>query len=87
MVYTTNDPGHQAGNARLNTNLETHNGGSYGNTDIWFTMDYGANPSFRITRMEGMATWRSGTGNFILYGTNDISNVGGNDGGNQTQVH
>ena len=44
-------------------------------------MDYGDNPSFKITRMTGMATWRTGTGNFILYGTNDISNVGGNDGG------
>ena len=59
----------------------THNGSSYGNTDIWFTMDYGDNPSFKITRMTGMATWRTGSGNFILYGTNDISNVGGNDGG------
>ena len=58
----------------------THNGSSYGNPDIWFTMDYGANPSFRITRMTGEATWRTGTGNFVLYGTNDISNVGGNDG-------
>ena len=75
----TNDP-HQAGNA-TGAWFGTHNGGSYGNTDIWFTMDYGANPSFRITRMTGEATWRSGTGNFILYGTNDISNVGGNDGG------
>ena len=74
----TNDP-HTYSNA-TGAWFGTHNGGSYGNTDIWFTMDYGANPSFRITRMEGMATWRTGTGNFILYGTNDISNVGGNDG-------
>ena len=75
----TNDP-HNYGNS-TGAWFGTHNGGSYGNTDIWFTMDYGDNPSFKITRMTGEATWRSGTGNFILYGTNDISNVGGNDGG------
>ena len=75
----TDDP-HNAGNS-TGAWFGTHNGGAYGNTDLWFTMDYGANPSFKITRMTGMATWRSGTGNFILYGTNDISNVGGNDGG------
>ena len=74
----TDDP-HNAGNS-TGAWFGTHNGSSYGNTDLWFTMDYGDNPSFKITRMEGMATWRTGTGNFILYGTNDISNVGGNDG-------
>ena len=51
----------------------THDGGSAPNTDLWFSMDFGANPSFSITRLAGMATWRGGTGNFILYGTNDIS--------------
>ena len=44
---------------------------------------YGANPSFRITlrynvRSSNNEKWDI---NFILYGTNDISNVGGNDGG------
>ena len=33
-----------------------------------------------ISREVGEATWRSGTGNFYLYGTNDISNVTGNAG-------
>ena len=75
----TNDP-HNPANA-TGAWFGTHNGGSQGNTDLWFTMDYGDNPSFRITRMTGEATWRTGSGNFILYGTNDISNVGGNDGG------
>jgi hypothetical protein len=58
----------------------THNGDTKGNSDLWFTMDYGDNPSFKITRMTGEATWRSGTGYFSLYGTNDISNVTGNNG-------
>jgi len=75
---STNDP-HAATNS-TGAWFGTHNGGSYGNGDVWFTMDYGANPSFRITRMTGEATWRTGTGNFVLYGTNDISNVTGNNG-------
>jgi hypothetical protein len=59
----------------------THNGDVYGNSDMWFTMDFGANPSFKIKRMTGDATWRGSTGYFSLYGTNDVSNVTGNTGG------
>ena len=58
----------------------THHGSAKHNYDMWITMDYGTNPSFRITRLTGDAEWRTGTANYYLYGTNDISNVGGNLG-------
>ena len=59
----------------------SHNGGSYGNDIMWFAMDYGDNPSFKITRMTGHSEWRSGSATMIFYGTNDISNLNGNNGG------
>ena len=59
----------------------SHNGGSYGNTDMWFTMDYGANPSFKITRLTGYTEWRTGSANMNFYGTNNISSLNGNAGG------
>ena len=75
----TVDP-HEAGNS-TGAWFGTHHGSSKHNYDLWITMDYGSNPSFKITRMTGDATWRTGTANYYLYGTNDVSNVGGNDGG------
>ena len=59
----------------------SHNGGSYGNTDMWFTMDYGANPSFKIRRLTGYTEWRTGSANMNFYGTNNISSLNGNAGG------
>ena len=59
----------------------SHNGGSYGNTDMWFTMDYGANPSFKIRRLTGYTEWRTGSANMNFYGTNNVNSLNGNNGG------
>ena len=59
----------------------SHNGGSYGNTDMWFTMDYGANPSFKIKKLTGFTEWRTGTVVMYLYGSNSLNSLGGNAGG------
>tara|TARA_B100000902_G_scaffold134501_1_gene132944 strand:+ start:1003 stop:2475 length:1473 start_codon:yes stop_codon:yes gene_type:complete len=57
-----------------------HHGGGHNNYDVWFAMDYGDNPSFKITRLTGYSEWRTGTANMYFYGTNDISNLNGNTG-------
>ena len=59
----------------------SHNGGAYGNTDMWFTMDYGANPSFKIKKLTGFTEWRTGTAVMYFYGSNSLGSVGGNTGG------
>tara|TARA_R110000850_G_scaffold165050_1_gene290039 strand:+ start:161 stop:1657 length:1497 start_codon:yes stop_codon:yes gene_type:complete len=76
---TTLNAGHSQ--SRYSNWFGSHNGGSQGNTDMWFTMDYGANPSFRIRRLTGYTEWRTGSANMDFYGTNDISNLNGNAGG------
>jgi hypothetical protein len=48
--------------------------GSYENK-MWMTLDMGANPSFKIRRLVGQWTWRTGNQNFTIYGTNNISAV------------
>ena len=58
----------------------SHNGDPYGNTDMWFAMDFGDNPSFRINRLAGYTEWRTASADFYFYGTNDISNLNGNTG-------
>ena len=58
----------------------SHNGSSYPNGDMWFAMDYGDNPSFKITRLTGYSEWRTGTAVMTFYGTNDVSNLTGNSG-------
>ena len=45
-------------------------------TGIYATFDYGANASFKIRRMTGSAIWRTGSANFYLYGSNDVSSLG-----------
>jgi len=69
--------GHQA---NYSSWFGSHNGNVYGNGDMWFAMDYGDNPSFKITRFTGYSEWRTGTALLTFYGTNDISNLTGNSG-------
>ena len=59
----------------------SHNGGSHGNTDMWFTMDYGANPSFKIKKLTGYTEWRTGDVRMYFYGTNNLGSLNGNAGG------
>ena len=53
-----------------------YSGGSPNNNHIWWTWDLGANPSVKLTRMVGEWTWRTGSANFILYGSNSSPNSG-----------
>ena len=76
---TTLNAGHSQ--SRNSSWFGSHNGGAYGNTDMWFAMDYGANPSFRIRRLTGYTEWRTGSANMNFYGTNNISSLNGNAGG------
>ena len=75
---TTLQSGHSQ--SKYSSWFGSHNGGSYPNGDMWFAMDYGDNPSFKITRMTGFSEWRTGTALMTFYGTNDISNLTGNTG-------
>ena len=43
---------------------------------IWFTMDFGDNPSFKLKRMVNEWTWRSGSAQFNVYGSNSLPNGG-----------
>ena len=58
----------------------SYNGASFGNPEIWTTLDFGANPSFKFTKVTGYAEWRTGTNNLYFYGTNDISGIGNTSG-------
>ena len=53
-----------------------YSGGSPNNGHIWWTWDLGANPTVKLKRMVGMWTWRTGSANFILYGSNSAPNSG-----------
>ena len=75
-------PVHDQTNTKA-TNISTNNGwfgiysgGSPNNNHIWWTWDLGANPSVKLTRMVGEWTWRTGSANFILYGSNSAPNSG-----------
>ena len=76
---TTLNTGHS--HSRNSGWFGSHNGGSYGNGVMWFAMDYGDNPSFKITKLTGYSEWRTGNATMTFYGTNDISNLNGNNGG------
>jgi len=76
---TTLGAGHS--HSRDSSWFGSHNGNSYGNTDMWFAMDYGDNPSFKITRFTGFTEWRTGGAELTFYGTNNISSLNGNNGG------
>ena len=53
-----------------------YSGGSPSNGHIWWTWDLGANPSVKIKRLVGEWTWRTGSANFRLYGSNSAPNSG-----------
>ncbi|MDA8919419.1 hypothetical protein N9I13_00295 [bacterium] len=76
---TTLQSGHSQ--SRYSSWFGSHNGGSQNNTDMWFTMDYGANPSFKIKKLTGFTEWRSGTAVMYFYGSNSLGSLGGNTGG------
>ena len=76
---TTLNTGHSP--SKYSSWFGSHHGGGYLNLDMWFSMDYGANPSFKITRVTGYTEWRTGSANMAFYGTNDISALNGNTGG------
>ena len=53
-----------------------YSGGSPTNGHIWWTWDLGANPTVKLKRMAGDWTWRTGSANFIIYGSNSAPNSG-----------
>jgi hypothetical protein len=53
-----------------------YSGGSPNNNHIWYTWDLGANPSVKLKRLVGEWTWRTGSANFIVYGSNSAPNSG-----------
>ena len=57
-----------------------YQGGGYANPDVWTTLDFGANPTFKFTRVQGYSEWRTATANLYLFGTNDISGIGNTSG-------
>ena len=59
----------------------SHNGGAYGNSDMWFTMDYGANPSFKIKKLTGYTEWRTSSAAMYFYGSNTLGSLGGSTTG------
>ena len=59
----------------------SHNGGAYGNSDMWFTMDYGANPSFKIKKLTGYTEWRTSSAVMYFYGSNSLNSLNGSTTG------
>jgi hypothetical protein len=64
-----------------NTNINKawfgiYSSGSPNNGHIWYTWDLGANPSVKLKRMVGEWTWRTGSADFNLYGSNSLPNGG-----------
>ena len=53
-----------------------YSGGSPSSGHIWYTWDLGANPTVKLKRMVGRWTWRTGSANFIIYGSNSLPNGG-----------
>ncbi|QLF88164.1 hypothetical protein Eyrgjafa_gp_18 [Pelagibacter phage Eyrgjafa EXVC018P] len=53
-----------------------YHAGSPSNGHIWWTWDLGANPSVKLKRMVGAWTWRTGSADFNLYGSNSAPNSG-----------
>ena len=53
-----------------------YSGGSPNSGHIWYTWDLGANPTVKLKRMVGRWTWRTGSANFIIYGSNSAPNSG-----------
>ena len=53
-----------------------YSSGSPTNGHIWWTWDLGTNPTVKLKRMVGEWTWRTGSANFILYGSNSSPNSG-----------
>jgi hypothetical protein len=47
---------------------------------IWVTMDFGANPSFSITRVAGGVIWAGGTWDYYFYGSNTDPSQAGTSG-------
>ncbi len=68
--------GDPAGTGYNNGWFGIYSGGSPNNGHIWWTWDVGANPSFKLKRMTGDWTWRTGGANFKLYGSNSAPNSG-----------
>ncbi len=71
---TTKDDPHDT--ARNLAWFGIYSGGSPTNGHIWYTWDLGANPSVKLKRMVGEWTWRTGSANFIIYGSNSSPNGG-----------
>jgi hypothetical protein len=46
-----------------------------GENEVWYVLDMGENPSFKIRRLTGYAIWRTASADFQLYGSNDVSNL------------
>jgi hypothetical protein len=74
--------GDNSGHVAPYNHFGMHNGGSYGNRNIWFTLDFGGQPSFKLRRMTGYAVWGTGSADFTIWGTNDSAQLPGNSRGN-----
>ena len=48
-----------------------------GSNRVWFTLDMGENPTFKIRRLAGYAEWRTANGDFMLYGSNSLPSLDG----------
>ena len=62
--------------AKNNAWFGIYSSGSPSNGHIWWTWDLGANPTVKLKRMAGDWTWRTGSANFIIYGSNSAPNSG-----------
>ena len=67
--------GNNSGHTGAYEHFGVYNGGAYANSDIWFTMDLGQEPTFKLTRMEGYAVWGTGNATFYVYGDNGTPNL------------
>ena len=74
--------GDNSGHNSPYTHFGMYSNGGYPNANIWFTLDFGGQPSFKLRRMTGYAVWGTGSADYTIWGTNDSNQLPGNSRGN-----
>ncbi len=66
----------QHSNTYNNAWFGIYSSGSPSSGHIWMTWDFGDNPSVKLKRMTNNWTWRTGSAQFWVYGSNSLPNGG-----------
>ena len=73
--------GDNSGHTGAYNHFGSYSNGGFPNSNIWFTLDFGGQPSFKIRRWTGYGVWGTGSSTWTIWGTNDSSLLPGNSRG------